>query len=179
MLIRFLLLLILAGLITDRISAQNSLALANAANTTGSGSAGSGLSVYEFRIYVFENDLTSISEDLLQQHVFGQLVSRKLYLLESKYTFEVPVVPGNPQTKTVIRKPVIYEAVKKIEHYLKKSARKGIMSNDAAATAFNKVLDVALNAFAADSGNFEKTIEKCDDLVSLIALFTNRVNLIS
>ena len=167
------------GLLTEKLFAQDVLAIANPANINRAGSVGAGLPVFEFQVYVNENDYTSISDDLLESHVFGQLVSRKLYILESKYTFQVPAVPGNPQTKTVIRKPVIYEAVKRIEHYLKKSVRKGSITQEAASITFNKVLDVAINAFAADSNNFENTISKTDDLASLINLFANRVILIS
>lgn len=178
MLVKFLSILILSGIITVKAQSQNALAIASPEHSANSGSAGTPLSVYEFRVYVNESDLSAVSDDLLEPHPFGNLVSRKLYLIKSKYTHEVPVIPGNPQTKTVIRKPAIYEAVTRIEHYLKKSVRKGNLSNEAAAITFNKVLDVALNAFAADSDNFEKTISKTDDLVSLITLFTNRVNLV-
>ncbi len=179
MLIKIFLFLILITLLGEQLSAQDGLAVTNSSSLNGSGSIGSGITIFEFQTYVTDNDLISISQDLLQDHVFGPLVARKLYLLESKYTFQVPVVPGNPQTKTVIRKAVIYEAVQRIEHYLKKSVRKGVFSNDEATKEFNSVLDVALNAFAANSNNFEKMISKTDDPASLLVLFTKRVRLIS
>ena len=176
---KLLFILILFCLVPGKIFAQNSLAIVNSGNSHGSESTGTGLSMYEFRIYVTDGELSAITDDLLDRHPFGDQVSRKLYLLKTKYTYNIQTVPGNPQTKTIIRKPVIYDAVMKIEHYLKKSVRKGTISNESAAFTFNKVLDVALNAFAADSNNFEKTIGKTDDLASLIILFTNRVNLVS
>lgn len=176
---RILLLLILISLLGEKLSAQDRLAVANVSTLQGSESTGSRITIFEFRAYITDNDLISISQDLLLEHSFGQLVSRKLYLLQSKYTSQVPVVPGNPQTKTVIRKAAIYEAVQKIEHYLRKSVRKGTKSNDEAAKEFNNVLDVALNAFAAESNDFEKTISKTDDPSSLIVLFTKRVRLVT
>ncbi|MEI7524454.1 MAG: hypothetical protein WCJ95_09005 [Mariniphaga sp.] len=179
MLIRIFLFIILITLLVERLSAQDGLAVTNSSTFKGSESAGSGITIFEFQTYVTDNDLISISQDLIQDHLFGPLVARKLYLLESKYTFQVPVVPGNPQTKTVIRKAVIYEAVQKIEHFLKKSVRKGILSNEEATKEYNSVLDVALNAFAANSNNFEKIISKTDDPASLLVLFTKRVRLIS
>ena len=179
MIIKILSLSILIILLGEKLSAQDGLAVTSVSTFKSSESAGSGITIFEFQTYVTENDLISISQDLLQEHSFGPLVSRKLYLLQSKYTYQVPVVPGNPQTKTVIRKPVIYEAVQKIEHYLKKSVRKGIVSNEEAVTEFNSVLDVALNIFAADSNSFEKAISKSDDPSSLIVLFTKRVRLVS
>ena len=179
MIIRISIFLILFTLVVEKLSAQDGLAVTNSSAFKGVESAGSGITIFEFQTYVTDNDLISITQDLLQDHVFGPLVSRKLYLLGSKYTFQVPVVPGNPQTKTVIRKVAIYEAVQKIEHYLKKSVRKGTLSQEEAVKSFNCVLDVALNVFAADSNNFEKEIVKTDDPTTLIILFTKRVRLVS
>jgi len=138
----------------------------------------SGLPVFEFRIYTNENDLKSIPDEMLDKHVFGQDVSRRLYLLESKYTYETPAVPGNPQTKTMVRKPVIYNAVRRIEHYLKKGVKRDSSTLETASITFSKVLDVALNAISADSNSFEKAIGNTPDMDSLIALFTNRVSLV-
>ena len=65
-----------------------------------------------------------------------------------------------------------------MEHYLKKSVRKGTMSTEIASELFDKVLDIALNVYAADSTNFEKAINKIDDPAELVVLFTKRVNLV-
>jgi hypothetical protein len=170
--------LFLVSVIGEKLTAQNGLAITNSSSFKGAESTGSGINLFEFQTYVSENDIASISEDALQDHVFGQLIARKVFLLESKYTSQVPVIPGNPQTKTIIRKAVIYDAVHKMEHYLKKSVRKGNMSSEIATGLFDKVLDVALNVYAADSNNFEKTISKIDDPADLIVLFTKRVNLV-
>jgi iron uptake system EfeUOB component EfeO/EfeM len=99
-------------------------------------------------------------------------------LLEAKYTYQVPIIPGNPQTKMVIRKPVIYDAVLKIERHLKKSLKKGDVSLEAAETDFNKVLDVAFNVLTVDTESFEKAITKTNDIHSLTNLFTKRVILV-
>jgi hypothetical protein len=91
--------------------AQNSLAVVNTSKSQLSSSAGTGLSMYEFRTDVSESDLNTIPNDQLENHVFVDLVARKMYLLKTKYIYEVQTVPGNPRTKTMIRKPVIYDAV--------------------------------------------------------------------
>ncbi len=175
-----LIFLFLVSVIGERLTAQNGLAITNSSTFKGaeSSASGSGITLFEFQSYVSENEIASISQDALQDHVFGQLIARKVFLLESKYTSQVPVIPGNPQTKTVIRKAVIYDAVHKMEHYLKKSVRKGTMSTEIASELFDKVLDIALNVYAADSTNFEKAINKIDDPAELVVLFTKRVNLV-
>ncbi|MCX6222958.1 MAG: hypothetical protein NTZ69_18470 [Bacteroidia bacterium] len=181
MIVKIVSILVLFSLAANHLFSQDALAVVVDTEKSvkpGTPSHSSGLSVFEFRIYTTENDLKSIPDDMLEKHVFGQDVSRRLYLLESKYTFETPTVPGNPQTKTMVRKPIIYEAVMRIEHHLKKGVKKGTNTLETATVTFTKVLDVALNAISADSNSFEKAIGNTPDLDSLIALFTNRVSLV-
>ena len=133
---------------------------------------------FEFRASDNELALNSVTKEMAGEHPFGDLVAKKLYLLAAKYTYQVAIIPGNPQTKTVIRKPVIYDAVQKIEHHLKKSVKKGDVSLEAAETDFNKVLDVAFNVLTVDTESFEKAITKTNDNNSLTNLFTKRVILV-
>jgi hypothetical protein len=157
---------------------QDALAMSDPVEAIGNGVSKTGLPVFEFKVYANNNDLDAITKEIAGEHFLGDIVSRKLYLFGSKYTFEVPVVPGNPQTKTVVRKPVIYDAVIKIERFLKRSAKKGEITVEAATEEFNKVLDVAINVLTADTGSLEKAISTTNDTASLISLFTKRVNLV-
>lgn len=181
MAIKIVSILVLFSLAANHLFSQDALAVlvdTEKSVKPGTLSSSSGLPVFEFRIYTNENELKSIPDDMLEKHQFGQDVSRKLYLLESRYTYETPAVPGNPLTKTMVRKPVIYDAVRRIEHYLKKGVKKGTNRLETASITLNKVLDVALNAISADSNSFEKAIGNTADMDSLIALFTNRVSLV-
>ncbi len=161
-----------------RLFAQEVLALAHTGDTKKGTPSTINLPVFEFRASSADHDLNSISKDMIGEHAFGQSVSEKLYLLESKYTYEVPIVPGNPQTRTMVRKPVIYDAVKKIERHLKKSVKKGEITTESASDDFNKVLDVAFNVLTAETESFEKTITETNDVNSLTSLFTKRVSLV-
>jgi len=161
-----------------KLFAQNDLAMARPKEVIKTSPSSSGLPVFEFKIYSNETDLSTISKDMIEEHLFGEVVSRKLYLLDSKYTYEVPIVPGNPQMRTIVRKPVIYDAVLKIERYLKKSVKKGAISVETASADFNKVLDIANSVCTADTKSFEKEISSSNNVVSLVNLLTKRVNLV-
>lgn len=161
-----------------KLFAQNDLAMAFPKEVAKTSSSSAGLPVFEFKVYSNENDLSTISNDMTERHVFGETVSKKLYLLDSKYTYKVPMVPGNPQMRTIVRKPAIYDAVMKIERYLKKSVKKGEISMETASADFNKVLDVANSVCTADTKSFEKEISSTNDVVSLVNLLTKRVNLV-
>jgi hypothetical protein len=169
---------IISLLSIGKLVAQDALALNITGDTKTTNSGTASLEVYEFKAYPIDEELNSISKDMIGEHAFGESISRKMYLFESRYTYQVPIVPGNPQTRTMIRKPVIYDAVMKIERHLKKSVKKGEISTETATAEFNKVLDVALNLVTADTGNLEKTISKSNDAISLTDLFTKQITLV-
>jgi len=175
---RLLFAVIILSAISGRVFAQDALAMNFIGDTKTTKVAVAGLPDFEFRASDNTNDLKAISSEMIGEHFLGKLVSEKLYLLEAKYTYQVPIVPGNPQTRTMIRKPVIYDAVIKIERYLKKSVKKGEISTETASTEFNKVLDVAFNVLTAETTSFEKAITETNDVNSLTNLFTKRVTLV-
>jgi len=111
------------------------------------------------------------------EHLLGDLVAKKIYLFNEFYTSEENLFPGNPATKTVIKKPVIYEAVKRIERDLKKYVKKGETSLSEASSIMNTVLDVALNIQTEDTMAFEKAIGNAANTKSKIDLFTKMVRL--
>jgi hypothetical protein len=134
--------------------------------------------VFEFKAYPKDSYLNSISKEMTGDHPFGDQVAKKIYLFNEFYTSEENLFPGNPATKTVIKKPVIYEAVKRIERDLKKSVKKGETSLSEASLTMNTVLDVALNIQTEDTRDFEKAIGNTADTKSKIDLFTKMVRLI-
>lgn len=132
---------------------------------------------FEFKAYSKDSYLNSISSDMAGEHIFGDLVAKKIYLFNKFYTSEENLFPGDPATKTIIKKPVIYEAVKRIERDLKKSLKKGESSVSEASSILNTVLDVALNIQTEDTKDFEKAIVNSYGTPSKIELFTKRVRL--
>ena len=143
-----------------------------------SGNIKSNLPSFQFNAYSWNSELEKITPELSGEHLFGDKVAKKLYLFEKKFTSEEAIAPGNPATKTVIKKPIIFEAVKQIEKYLKKAVKKAEISNELASNDFNKVLDVAINILTADTRVFESTLKSLKDNSIKIELFTKRVTLV-
>lgn len=172
----FIILIFLSGF--GKLFAQDALVMAFPEDSRKPSVNASSLPVFEFNASSFEHDLSSVSTEMVGDHVFGKLISEKLFLLDAKYTYQAPIVPGNPQTKTIVRKPVVYDAVLKIERYLKKEVKKGEISMEEATNEFSKVLDVAFNVLTADTDSFERAINKTNDTNSLTILFTKQVKLV-
>lgn len=172
-----LIVFLINSIISFHSAAQDALTYVNKSSVTESVRKTIPPVMYEFTAIQREYELDNISVTIAGGHPFGELISKKVYLLESKYTSEVALIPGNPQTKTIIKKPVIYDAVKRIEKQLKKSVKKEEISSADAAHIFNKVLDVALNTLTANTQSFEAAIESLDRTELKIELFMNRVKL--
>jgi len=160
------------------LPAQDALTYANESNSKTGVVEKEKPQVFEFRGYDRGYELEKISKEMAGEHPFGDLIAKKIYLLEEKYTSEVALVPGNPQTRIVIIKPVIYEAVKRIEKHLIKSVKKEETNLTSASYTLNKILDVALNILTADTQGFEAAISSLNTNDSRIELFTQRVNLV-
>ena len=174
--LQFIAFIFLLGI--GKLVAQDALVLAFPEDSRKPVSNETSSPAFEFRASDNEIALNSVTKEMAGDHPFGDLVAKKIYLLDAKYTYQVPIIPGNPQTKTVIRKPAIYDAVQKIERYMKKSVKKKEVALEKAETDFNKVLDVAFNILTVDTESFEKAISKTNDVNSLTNLFTKRVILV-
>jgi hypothetical protein len=133
------------------------------------------LPVFKFKGYSIESELENISGELAGNHPFGETIAKKVYLFNEKYTSQVAIAPGNPANKTVIKKPVVYESVKRIERDLKRSVKKGEILLTTATSEFSIVLDVALNIVTIDTEDFENAIKSSGNTHSRIELFTKRV----
>ncbi|MDR2915011.1 MAG: hypothetical protein LBV74_09310 [Tannerella sp.] len=80
------------------------------------------------------------------------------------YIVKEEIVSGDPNRRTVIRKPAIYNAVRSIEKQLNKELKNNAITKEEAAGKFASVLRVAISAIDSDSQSFENT------------LYTNRKN---
>jgi len=124
-----------------------------------------------YRISFNQEDLYSIDKTLLADHPFGDLIARKLHLLQSLYTYIEPPTPTSPGEKTIVRKPTIYNTVLKLNRNLKKMVKKGITDKDKAATDLNQCLDVALSISADDTADFESELKKAKNMDQIIQVF--------
>jgi hypothetical protein len=104
---------------------------------------------------------------------FGQEAGYLYTLFMNIYVAREEVVPGDPTCRTVIRKPIIYNAVRSIEKQLSKDLKSSSSPNNKEITDnFVHVLRVAISAFDSDSASFENALqENRKDATSLLSLF--------
>jgi hypothetical protein len=126
---------------------------------------------FVYRNSVNEEDLYKIDKTMLTEHPFGDLIARKLYLLEDIYTYVEAPTPTSPGEKTIVKKPTIYNAVLKLNRNLKKMVKKGVMDKNTATADLNLCLDVALSISADDTNDFESELKKAKTPDQVIQVF--------
>jgi hypothetical protein len=171
-------LFIICSFISTTNFAQDTFAYASTAKKSPTEIPGKTVPMFEFQAHSRDYEIDQITSDIAGDHFLGETIAKKRYLFDSKYTTQEVIVPGNPLTKTVIMKPVIYDAVQRIEKYLKRQLKKHEISTDSATAIMNKVLDIAINIRVVDTEKFETSLESIKNNDARIDLFINRVQLI-
>lgn len=171
----------LVFLMTTYVSFGQDLVMVEKHNTVGKiknedSNTGSGYT-FEFMAFTQTDELKKVTDDMAGTHFLGQEIAKKMYLFNETYCYKEPIAPGSSATKTMFRKLVIYNSVKKIEHYLKKSVKGGGISVDVAAREYNKVLDVALNILDVNTENFENRIKSASGPESMLSIYVKEVKL--
>jgi hypothetical protein len=97
---------------------------------------------------------------MLSEHPFGDLIARKLVMLQDVYTYVEAPSPTSPGEKTIVKKPTIYNTVLKLNRNLKKMVKNEMMDKNQAISDLNQCLDVAISISADDTNEFETELRK-------------------
>ena len=105
---------------------------------------------------------------------FGKQAAFLYDQLQGLCVKRIPVVPGDPTTRIVIKKGDLFNAVRKVSKGLEDEMKDHKISCDEATSQMNKVLNVAISAFySEDSKSFEKALRNSKkDYRQLVALFS-------
>lgn len=143
-----------------------------------SGSAEDTTEFFRFFSFTEESEWESIPISRAGKHFLGEDIARKYYLFKDLYTYRTPVSPGSPAMRTVIRKPVVYNALNKLDKYLKKTRNKGNAQNAGQlGQTFEHALDVAIAIYSQETSGFESVLEDSDSANEIMSVFS-RVELI-
>ena len=126
---------------------------------------------YEFDGINNTSSLQEIEPANLGNNFFGEEISRKEYLFNSLYTYQVPIGPGSPATKTVIRKPAVFSATEKAYKYYKRSVKDKELTFEEAQTEYNYILDIALSIIYQDTDSFEKEVDASKNIEKKLEVF--------
>ncbi|HQK36653.1 MAG TPA: hypothetical protein PLC81_03380 [Bacteroidales bacterium] len=114
---------------------------------------------FTFRSHLNDEEYKKPYDQSMGSSILGTEVARKMYIVRNTFTYVEEPTPTSPTPKTIIRKPRIYNSVKKLVSYYEKMAKKGLMPVEQAAANATLVLDKAYSAFYGNSDNFEQFLK--------------------
>ena len=123
-----------------------------------------------------EKELTEVTSPFVKKHFLGEQIAVQLQLLRETYTYKDDGVISNTET-TVVEKPSIYHSVAKVNKYLKKEVKKGILSTDEAEETLSQVLKVTLNIRYQDTEKLEEELWSLKNPQEITKLYTSRIDL--
>jgi hypothetical protein len=93
-------------------------------------------------------------------HYLGDEVARKYAVFNDLYTYIVSAEVNNTGKQTVISKPAIYNAVKKLNRNYRKLIRKNEITEEDARARVNHVLDVAISVYTQSTDALENALRQ-------------------
>ena len=133
-----------------------------------------------YRWEFYTPDLTSyISQEsqVTENNRFDASLEPLKAMFNESYTDQEPIAPGNPATRIVIRKPSIYNAVRKIDKYYSKEVAHGEMNSVSARKGLERVLTIAIAALSENSQSFEDALQQNRKSPELLIAQFNQVKL--
>ena len=124
---------------------------------------------FEYQFKEQEDPLGSVDK-----HFLGNQIATKMSLLKENYTYTVQSEISQASS-TEVEKPAIYNSVYKVNKYVKKSMKKGLMTEEQAKTTMDKVLDVAINIRYQETDELEQELWKAKDPVVIASLFQEEI----
>ncbi len=110
--------------------------------------------------------------DYAQPHFLGGELETKWNTFIKNYTQVSEQSIGFSSTTVRFNKPVIYNAVQKINKYVRKSYKKKNMTKDEAEKIMNHVFDCAnVICFEPDSTSFEQAIDDSESVEEMLVVF--------
>ena len=120
-------------------------------------------------------DVSEVDPVDIRKHILGDEIAKKMVLFSDVYTTVEPASPTSPVEKTVIRKPNIYNSVKKLSKYYSKLVKKSQIDSVDAFEKFSHCIDVAISIAYQNTTMFESELKKTKGPEDIYKLFASVV----
>jgi hypothetical protein len=125
-------------------------------------------------MFVFDamDSIPDVEFDTPESHYLGALITKKWNTFLANYTHEYSVSVGFSDSGFQILKPAIYNAVCRVDRYVKRCVKKNAMSHEQAVLDMSYVLDCAnVMAFEQNTQKFEQAASLAHEGEQALQLF--------
>lgn len=131
---------------------------------------GQDTSTAQFSFYKV-NLVQAVNPEDVSDHDFGRDVAEKYAIFLHNYTYIEKATLTSPGDKTIIKKPVIFNSVKKMDKYYRKQVKKGLMELSVGHDKLLKYLTIANMVCSQDTKEFEKALKQAKEPEDLATVF--------
>lgn len=130
---------------------------------------------FEFDKQLDNSNEVEIVDEYLNKNYLGEEIARKYYVLQELYTYEVEGTATSPTTKTIVEKPSIYYALKKLNKHYKKQVKKDNLEMGEAIEQLSHFLDIGISIRYQTTAEFEKYLSDKRKREEIAKAFSNVV----
>ncbi|MDA1121012.1 MAG: hypothetical protein O2887_11070 [Bacteroidetes bacterium] len=141
------------------------------------GQTGSEEDLFYFTFIEDKLDESNIELSLLRGHYLGETAAKKLQLLQDAYTYEQEPTATSPVKQTIVEKPDIYYALKKLSNSYKKKLKSGEITEEKALEELTEALNIGLFIRNQNTTDFENKLREFKTPEEIAQLFTEKVQL--
>ncbi len=116
-------------------------------------------------------EIKTVDETEFRKHSLGDEIAKRLFLLDRTYTYESEPAPGTFTGQRVIKKPIIYYSIYKVEKYYRKKIKSHEIGEEAAIRELSAIIDLSLIIFDENTSEFESVLKESDKEKDLISCF--------
>ncbi len=131
-----------------------------------------GAQKYQFEYQ--EKEQKEIENTIFKKHYLGEDIAIKMQLMKEEYTYQIKDEISLTES-TAIEKASIYNSVNKVNKYLKKSVKKGQISEEEAKEILDRILDVVINIRYQETAELEEELWSIKDPVAVTSLFDEEI----
>lgn len=114
--------------------------------------------------YIFKDETGdydfSQNNSNISSHYLGNEIAVKMDVLKDTYTYIEKATPTSPTDKTIVVKPTIYYAIKKLSNKYKRFIKKDQLTEQEARKRLDKYIMIALSIYHQETDEFEEELRK-------------------
>lgn len=116
-------------------------------------------------------NLNDVDDTGVRKHPLGAEYTKKMVLLQDRYTRVEPASPTSPAPKTKILKPIVYNSVKKVNKHFVKGLKKKMVTEEIARESIALCLDIALKVYSKNTSILESKIRAAKTAEDIVAVY--------
>lgn len=120
-----------------------------------------------------ESKLRLLNNTDVRKHFMGYQVARRFHLFEEYFTYYSEAAPGAFSGRKVIRKPVLYQSIFRLEKHLKRQLKEGTINLEYASDEMSRFLDIAIILAHEDTVVLEDAIQGAESAEDIINVFNS------